>query len=452
LPEEISASIQPATGTTPFTGIIHIHSLVTAPPGLYTYQISASSENVNHSLSLHINVTTNLNVTIHTDKNHYLKGQTIHLFGNATTTEGYRLDDSDVMIWIATGKRDISLTTHLRNNSFDYYYPISYGDNEGQWTIQTRVVDNNTFVGIQTTNLTVSLPPGILRYTIDFFSPPNNAIYRRGDSFSISVYVSENSIGVQNTTTQCTLPSMETIPLLEYSPGNYKQNYTIPWNAPLGEMFFTIDSIKNTSGILKAGGSALSIIVEPAPLQLTVVKPTSLQVSTPSTIPFEVEVRYPDSTMMTNGDVFLVTPRGNISLQDENNGIYTVTISVTDQDVGSQVIEIHARDSFGNAGTMKKIVVVLPVSQSSVFVSFIPLFAACACCIIGVVCTRRFYKGHHLRSIQEEMKATQRLKEETGKKYFVEGSISKEIYEALMYEHVERYSQLQKEERKMLNK
>jgi hypothetical protein len=92
------------------------------------------------------------------------------------------------------------------------------------------------------------------------------------------------------------------------------------------------------------------------------------------------------------------------------------------------------------------------VSHPSVFVSFIPFLAACACCIIGVVSIRRFYRGQHLRSIQEELKATRQLKEETGKKYYVEGSISKEIYEALMYEHVQRYSQLQKEERKIINK
>ncbi len=100
----------------------------------------------------------------------------------------------------------------------------------------------------------------------------------------------------------------------------------------------------------------------------------------------------------------------------------------------------------------KKIVVVVSVPHSSVLLSFVPLLTASVCCVIGVFFTRRFYKGQHLRTIQEEMKATKQLKEETGRKDYVDGSISKEVYDALMYEHVQRYSQLEKEKRKILNK
>lgn len=451
-PEELFVDIHPTSGTTPFVSTIMVRSSVDANPGSYIYQINTSSAGANHTLYLRINVTTNVDVTLHTDKDRYLKGQTIHLFGNATTTSGYPLTSGSVLFIITTNQRNMSLVTSLHNSSYEYFYPISYGDDEGQWTIQARVVGNASQVGIQTTHVTVALPLGVMRYTVDFYSPPNSAVYRRGDSFSISVYVTENSRGVQNATTRCRLPSMETISLLEYSPGNYKQNYTIPWNAPLGELFFTVESTKNVSGALKAGGSVLSITVQPAPLQLTVVKPVSLQVSAPSSISLEVQVRYPDNTVMKNGDVIAIMPRGNVTLEKKNTGLYTANISFTDQDAGTQVMELHAQDPFGNTGTIKKIVVIVPVAHSSVFVSFIPLLAASACCIIGVFYTRRFYRGQHLRTIQEEMKATQRLKEETGKKYYVEGSISKEIYEALMYEHVQRYSQLQKEERKILNK
>jgi len=451
-PKELSVDIHPMSGTTPFISNIMVHSSMNANPGLFIYQINASSAGANHSLYLRINVTTNVDVNLHTDKDRYLNGQTIHMFGNAITTYGSPLTSGSVLFTITTNLRNISLVTHLQNSSYEYFYPISYGDDEGQWAIQAHVVGNASQVGIQTTHIAVSLPLEVMRYAVDLYSPPNSATYRRGDSFSISVYVTENTHGVKNATTSCRLPSMETISLLEYSPGNYKQNYTIPWDAPLGESFFTVDSTKNVSGALKAGGSALSITIQPALLQLTVVKPVSLQLLAPSSISLEVQVQYPDNTIMKTGDVIAVMPRGNVTLEKKNTGLYTANISFTNQDAGTQVMELHARDSFGNAGTMKKIVVIIPVSHPSVFVSFIPFLAACACCIIGVVSIRRFYRGQHLRSIQEELKATRQLKEETGKKYYVEGSISKEIYEALMYEHVQRYSQLQKEERKILNK
>lgn len=451
-PEGITASIQPSTGTVPFQSTVAIRSLITTTPGSYTLRIYGSSEGTTHTLDIHINVTTNVKVSLHTDKASYLKGQTIHLFGNATTTDGSHLTSGSVVFTIVTEQRSAFAITSLQNSSFEYFYPISYGDYEGQWTIQARVIGNTSQVGIQTSNITVSLPLGAMRYTVDFYAPPNNAIFERGDRFPISVYVTENSRAVQNATTRCRLPSMQTISLLEYSPGNYKQNYTIPWDAPLGDWFFTVESIKNVSGTVKAGGSCSSITIQPAPLKVMVVQPSSLQVSSPSTIHIEIRVQYPDATNMSTGEVTAIMPRGDITLERMSNGLFATNISFTDQDVGTQIIEFHAKDLYGNIGFIKKIAVIVSVPQTSIFLSFIPLFAASACCVIGVFFTRRFYKGQHLRTIQEEMKATQRLKEETGRKYYVDGSISKEVYDALMYEHVQRYSQLQKDERKILNK
>ena len=451
-PEGISITIQPTTGLTPFTSIITFRSSILANLGLYTYQICAQSEGINHTTDIHINVTTDLTVMLFTDKDEYLKGQQIHLYGNATTFNDDIVDSGNVIISIANGKKNISITTQIQNDSFDYFYPISYGDDEGLWTIRARVVDNNGHVGIQSKYLTVSLPPDIMRFAVDFYSPPNNAIYQRGDTFDISVYVTENLQSVRNATTLCTLPSLVTIPLLEYSPGNYKQNYTIAWDAPIGEWFFTVESTKNVSGVLKAGGGALSITIEPAPLQLTILEPTTLQFSSNSMISFKVEVRYLDSTLMKTGAVLAVTPHGNITLQNENNGVYTANITVTNQDIGSQVFEISAKDLFGNAGVVKKSILITSETQSTILVTLIPLFAASLCGIIGFVFIRRIYRFERLKSIQEEMIETQRLQEEAAKKYYKEGSISKEIYEALIYEHTQRYAHLQKEERKIINK
>ncbi len=451
-PEGIVVALQPTTGLTPFTSTITFQSSILANPGLYTYQLCGQSEGINHTTEIHINVTTDLIVTLHTDKDQYLKGQQINLYGNATTLNDVSIDSGDVMISISNGKNNISLTTQIQNGSFSYLYPISYGDTDGVWTIKVRVVDTKGHIGIQSKNLTVSLPPDIMRFAVDFYSPPNNAVYQRGDSFDISVFVTENEQSVRNATTLCTLPSSETIPLLEYSPGNYKQKYTIPWDAPIGEWFFTVESIKNVSGTLKAGGSALSIIIEPAPLQLTILEPQELQFPTDSKIPFKVEVRYFDNTLMRTGTVFITTPHGNISLQNENNGMYTTNITVTAQDIGSQVFEISAIDLFGNEGGAKKILLISSESPSSILVIVIPLFTAALCGIIGLVLIRRIYRSQRLKNIQDEMIETQRLQEEAAKKYYKEGSISKEIYEALIYEHTQRYAHLQKEERKIMHK
>lgn len=451
-PAGISSSIQPTTGVTPFRCTITFQSSILSNPGIYTYKISAQSEGSNHSIDIHLTVTTDLTVQLFTDKAEYVKGQQIHLYGNATTFDDDIVDSGDVIISIANAKKNISLRTQIQNDSYEFFIPISYGDTEGVWTVQTRVIDIEGHVGIESKSITISTPPTIMRFAVDFYSPPNKAIYQRGDTFDISVYVTENLQSVRNATTLCTLPSLVTIPLVEYEPGNYKQNYSIPWDAPLGEWFCTVDSIKNFSGITKAGGSALTIIIEPAPLQVTILEPQTLQFSANSIISFKVEVRYLDNSLMKTGTVQLGTSQGNITLQNENNGMYTTNISVTAQDIGSQVFEINAQDSFENKGEIKKIFLITSEAQSTIILILIPLLSAGICGIIGFVFIGRTYKSRRLKTIQEEMIETKRLQEEAATKYYKEGSISKEIYEALIYEHIQHYAHLQKEERKIKHK
>src|SRR4030042_752328 len=205
-PAGISSSIQPTTGVTPFRCTITFQSSILSNPGVYTYKISAQSEGSNHSIDIHLNVTTDLTVQIFTDKVEYVKGQQIHFYGNATTFDDDIVDSGDVIISIVNAKKSVSFTTQIQNNSYEFIYPISYGDTEGVWTAQIRIIDTNDHVGIESRSITISTPPAIMRFAVDFYSPPNQAIYQRGDTFDISVYVTENLQSVRSANTFCTLP------------------------------------------------------------------------------------------------------------------------------------------------------------------------------------------------------------------------------------------------------
>jgi hypothetical protein len=449
-PDGIHCSVHPSTGAIPFSGVLFINSTTLADPGSYILLVTAESENTSQVQEISLTVGTDLTVTFLTDAACYQQGQLVHVVGNATTLDGSLVTTADVTVSLISQQRARSFQTSLLNGSFSFEYPISYGDEAGSWIVQARVVDVRGHVGVQSLPINVSVPPDIIRYTIDFFSPPNNAILRRGDTFSISVYVSEDSRNVQNATTTCILSPLISFPLLEYAPGNYRQNYTIPWDAPVGSLWFTVESMKNTSGSFRAGGSSLSVVVQPATLQLTVVAPSSMQFTPNTLTPIQIKVRYPDATAMDTGEVSVYTPTGTVTLRNEGSGIYAADLSFPAQEKGSQIIEIHAQDPYGNTGVIKKIALVAPaVSSATAFVSYLPLLTASVCIIIGVLVTRRLYRFQHLKSIQDEMAETKKLQEETGRKYYVDGSISKEVYDTLMYEHVQRYSQLQKEERRI---
>jgi hypothetical protein len=57
-----------------------------------------------------------------------------------------------------------------------------------------------------------------------------------------------------------------------------------------------------------------------------------------------------------------------------------------------------------------------------------------------------------LETIRAEKKHIARLQTEAAKKYFKEGSISRETYDSLMQEHARRLADLDKEERKRTGK
>jgi hypothetical protein len=450
-PTGIAIDISPAVGTPPFTSVISFHSSLYTNPGSFHYELTASSENKNSTTKINVNITTDLIVRVLTEKVEYLKGQQIHLSGNATMNQ-MPVSSGDVYILLQTPRRNISLTSSLQNQSFDYVYPISYGDDEGRWMIQVKIIDNQRHVGIQTKNITVSVPSDIMRYVVGFFSPPNKAVYQRGDSLTVSVYVTEDLSNVQNATTTCLLPSSEKIPLLEYTPGYYKQEYTIPWDIPTGESFFIVESIKNISGTLKAGGSAVSIYIEPAPLQLAVLEPKSVQFSPNSNIPLSIEVRYLDGTVVASAQVIAKTPAGNITLMYQQYGIYKANISISNQNIGNQIIDITSMDSYGNTGSVKQLLLITSETSLPITSTLIPLSIAGICGVFGIYFFRRFYRLKRLKVIREEMIETRRLQEDAVNKYYKEGVISRQVYDALIYEHAQRYAHLQKEERKISRK
>ena len=451
-PEGVSVTMQRVQGVPPFLCNLTFQSSNITQSGIYTYNLIARSDDIVHSIRLYVNISSTLVVTLSTNASRYLKGQNIVIFGNATTIQNTSVQSGNVSITITNQNGCSTVYTYLQNNSFNYSYPISYGDPEGTWTIYAQIVDTQGNQGIQSKQVSVSLPSSIVRYAVTFFSPSDHAIYHRGDTICISVFVSEDSASVQNANTTLILPSLETISLVEYADGNYKHEYTLPINTTANELYLTVESRKNDSGSLKVGGSSLPIIVQPASLKLTVLEPVTSEFLLHSTIILRVKAQYLDNTTMQTGSISAVTPNGTISLYRDDNDTYVGNISVSSQSVGNHLIEIQALDSYGNSGSTKKIIFIFIEQQSTFLPLLLSIIAVCIIVSISIFFILRFYSSQRSKSIQEEMAEIQALQDAARKKYYQEGSISKDTYEALIQEHVQRYAHLQKELRKKSKK
>ncbi|MGF3553713.1 MAG: hypothetical protein ACQXXF_00325, partial [Thermoplasmatota archaeon] len=210
-------------------------------------------------------------LNLYTDSESYEKGQCIKIFGNITNISDEVNIFDKIKITLKNGGWARFITTNLKNNAFEYFYNISFGDPEGFWNITVEVELENKETVYCYKNVNVSLPSDVIRYKVVWFSPSNEAVYFRGNSFDVSVYVTEDGRGVSNATVNCVLPNMEKIVLSEIKLGYYMVSYFIPWDCDLGLWSLSVECVKGSGASLAAGGSNILIDVQPAVLKLDFV-------------------------------------------------------------------------------------------------------------------------------------------------------------------------------------
>ena len=444
-PQNISVNLSNQFGIPPFSSNITFTSS-RYETGSFIYQLMVEGNNVTHSSDIQISVTYNNTISIQTDDNDYTKGECIHISGNITTIPlNNIIFSNDVTITLKNGNWKRYLTTTLNNNLYDQYYNISYGDPEGTWNITSETKDEhgNTIIGYKNVNIT--LPTDTVRYKIVWFSPPENAIYQRGATFNISVFVTEDGTGVKNASTNCTMPSMNETDLTEVKQGYYKESYTLPWDSQIGVWVLTIESIKGTGDSLKAGGSNISIEIKPATLKFDLLEPSSNEYIFGDTIKIKVNLSYPDNSKVENAIVTAEILNESLTLLEQSNGTYSVNYTINTENKGSFIIRISASDQFNNNASLNKIFQII-YEEQNIF-PFYTVLGVIATILITIFAVYIFRKRFYLlrsQDIKEEIEEIKRLQNEAATKYYKEGSISRTTYDLLQKEHAERLTELKK--------
>lgn len=451
-PSGVSASFSPSTGAPPFTSVLTFTSSPTAETGSFHYQVVADGGGLTRKYNIQLNILTSLTVTVSTDNDNYLKGQTIHISGNVLYENGENVRSGNVTLNLIQNGWERSITTPIQNGAYEHEYIISFGDPSGTWTIEAESEDGHGNSGVARENISVELQPGVVWYTVEFFAPPIGGVYNRGDSFYISVTVLRDDVNVENAKVNCILPSMENIALMESSPGVYSIVYTIPWSAQTENWVLSVEATKVVGESLRAGGAYTSVSVRPANLKIEFLEPADLKFTPGEKMEIRVRVLYPDNSHVVNAEVILSGLGENLSLVKIDNGIYGTTYVVEENDIGSWFLQVFATDAYRNTGLSHKVTHVI-ASPQGVPTTFFLILATIVLCILPLfLYVRRRLFLARLNDIRGEMKEIRKLREEAALKYFKDGSISRETYDRLMRKHAERYSELQKEERKLKKK
>lgn len=414
--------------------------------GQYIYQLSITGETISFSKHIYVNISNNNIINFQTDKLQYEKGEQIDISGNISLYPQSNIDFADtVSITLQYGDWKRCLTTQMKNTTFEYSYNISYGDPEGNWNIAIIGEDIHGRQ-IQTNGtITVNIPSDKVRYKIVWFSPPKGAIYSRGSTIDISVYITEDNVGVKNAITRLILPNLEEINLTEITQGYYKESYVIPFDISSGPFVLTAECVYTNGTTLKVGGSTTSITIIPATIQIDLIEPTSDQFVVGETIDIVLDVTYPNASTLQNGTIQAVIFNDIIPLHKQENGLYSAPYTIKDEHTGSFFISFTAKDIYDNSASFDHIIHLKEISVYSfplttfIIVSIIILLIASS-----LYYSKKYVSSQHYKNVEDEIKEIQKLQDEAAVKYYKTGSITRQTYDLLRKDHTERLEELKK--------
>ena len=395
----------------------------------------------------------NLTLTLTTDKENYQNGQKIQISGTVKSSGGTPVENGVVAILFSRGEWSRRFGVGIDNGAYAENYIISFGDPDGTWAISVSAVDDNGNIGENYDNIVVSLPPNTIYYTVDFLSPPKNVIQSRGSVVMLSLQVKEAGVLVEGADVSYRSPTNDNVPMTEGAPGTYSATYTLKWDDPTGDWCISAEAKKMVGDNLKAGGSYTIVDVRSAVLQLNLLSPSGRGLGVGEQAEIKVRASYPDGTPVEGATVTLNVPgHENIVLVGEDNGVYKSS-AISFENAGGWLISLTVADASGNSGSKSYVFNIVPPPAPSRVIYFLALVGVgLAIGISAVVLTRKKIYFSKLDAIRAEKKHITRLQTEAARKYFKEGSISRDTYDSLMQEHAKRLAELDKEERKRTGK
>lgn len=439
-PDNVTVELSQSYGLLPITATVTFTSNETGT-GDFIYKITAEGKNSTSTANIGLNIISNSTISVLTNKTSFSKGEQVNISGNLTSNPPTSKTFSElVTITLTYGSWKREFNAPLVNNSYNCSYNISYGDPEGEWNITAQIQDEdaNNFAGYKKINVTI--PTGTVRYKVVWYSPSDSAIYQKGSRFNVSIFVTEDGTGVKNLTTNCVLPTLENITLSELQQGYYIGSYKIPWDSDTGIWVLSFEGIDSSSN---AGGSNVSINVQPATVNVELIEPSLDEYYLGDEIELKTLIKYSDNTTLENALVTSEILGEDYTMSETSNGTYLANYKISDANAGSIIIDISVEDEFGNTGSLTKIIYVVEKQDSSLpIVTIISVTAG----ILVLVFIAYFLKKkiHLLRvaDVEDEIEEVKRLQDETAQKYYKEGSISRQAYDSLRKEHSERLAEL----------
>jgi len=457
-PTDVVTSFSIQNGLPPFRSTLRFTTGKNATAGSFTYRVTGNGGGLTRTDDITVDIATNLTLTLNTDKTSYEKGQKIRISGTAKDPKENPVENGEATITLRSGKWTDQLVTLITDGTCAENYYITFDKPEGDWSISASAVDNRGNLGQSSENVivSVSIPVAWKYYTITFLSPPPNTVCSRGEEVAVTVQITEGAEKISGADVYIATPSGEIITLAEGSPGIYSLVYAIRWDDPVGEWTVSVLGEKTVQGTYKAGTGSTSLDIAPADLKLELLKPSQRTFEVGEKVDIKVRVSYPNGSPVDGAIAAASLPDGeNLTLLNEGEGTYRGTYSVSKKDLGAWDLAVSAIDAYGNSGTSSEVTLSFKeLSPSSYPIRYwwITIPVAIVCVLTPTPIVVKKLRVRKLKSINSEIRATEKLRRELPERYFVKGGIPRETYDSLMHQSLEKLIKLKNEARRLQGK
>jgi hypothetical protein len=450
-PVDVVTSLSPGNGLPPFSSTARFTAGKNATAGSFTYRVTGAGGGLTRTDVIIVKIITNLTLTLNTDNTSYEKGQKIRISGTAKDPKGNPVENGKATITLKSDNWTDQLVAQITDGTYAEYYYITFDKPDGDWTIFASAADDHGNLGQSTENVTVSvsIPEAWKYYTITFLSPVPGTVYSRGSKVTVTVQITDGAEKISGAGVSLAAPSGGVITLTERSPGIYSITYVLRWDDPVGEWTISVLGEKTVQGTYKAGSASTSLNILPADLQLESLEPVKRTFEIGDEVDVKVKVSYSDGSPVDGAIVVADSFNGeNITLMNEGEGIYRGAYSVSGKDLGEWGLTVSAVDAYGNSGTSSEVTLSFKeLSPSSYPIRYwwITILVAIACVLTPTPIVVKKLRVRKLKSIKSEIRATEKLRKELPERYFVKGAISRETYDSIMNQSLEKLMKLKKE-------
>jgi hypothetical protein len=328
-------------------------------------------------------------------------------------------------------------------------YRTSLLEPSGKWTFTVSGTDdfNNTAFASRQVDV---LKPGKHSFLVFEMLSPSDITFVRGKTVPMKI-VLRDTFGstIQGAFIQLFTPAGELILLDENTdanavPGIYFKDFNLGFNEPAGGQKFKLEASKTQDLIELVGEKFVDLEIEPAPLDVEVLKPESFFFQAGDTLLVEIFVTYLEGVRVSGADVNLLLNSSPIEFKEVEPGVYQGTTVLTSDDVGRFTLDLNAADIYGNLGTADFEFEVSGMSliRQLQVMSPVIILLLIALGIASFFAWQFYYRKASLASLRKEKKKVMALEKDLQKKYFEQNLLSRKEFNRTMEEYEDKLDKI----------